>query len=204
MAVIHVNVSNPFVARPQSSIPSKTKFAHNYAEIGADDGGLTDKHTIPTKRHRPLGAARWIRRTYEVLQEAEWLHQTFWKDTWNDMKVFPWGWLGCRFFSHMLPSLIVISLATLIVFMSAYPDNFTYDSDSMCTPDGTFMLSLDSYTQWTRTAVFAINTSFGSYSFGIAKLIDVCWDVVGSTINAVYLARFLTHLRVWVEESKPP
>lgn len=48
-------------------------------------------------------------------------------------------------------------------------------------PDGMYKLSYDDYTPSKRDAFFAINMGYGSYSFGIAKLIDVVWDVVCMT-----------------------
>ncbi|KAK5079774.1 hypothetical protein LTR70_007586 [Exophiala xenobiotica] len=51
------------------------------------------------------------------------------------------------------------------------------NSVGVCKPDADFQLSFATYSPWKRDAIFAINMSFGSYSFGVAKLIDVSWDV---------------------------
>lgn len=44
-----------------------------------------------------------------------------------------------------------------------------------------YKLSYDDYTSWKRDAFFTINMGYGSYSFCMAKLIDVVWDVVRMT-----------------------
>ena len=98
----------------------------------------------------------------------------------RDVQNSKFGWLGRQFFSHLLPLLSILLLLVLLILMSSMPGIFFTEEDGGCTPDGDFELSLDNlhYTPWTRSSFFAVNIKFGSYSFGIAKLIDVSWDVV--------------------------
>lgn len=61
------------------------------------------------------------------------------------------------------------------------------NTGSVCMADGSFELSSSVYTPWNRKDLFAINLNFGGFTFGIAKLIDICWDVV---------CEFLTELTI--------
>ena len=61
---------------------------------------------------------------------------------------------------------------------------------SVCKPDGTFDLSWNDYTPWNWDSIFAINLSYGSYLFGVPKLIDVSWDIV----SLVVLVRYGIHI----------
>jgi len=87
------------------------------------------------------------------------------------------AWTMRRFLSHVLPMLMILGLLTLLLIMSL-PGFLFANSGGVCKPDADFQLSFASYSPWKRDAIFAINLSFGSYSFGVAKLIDVSWDVV--------------------------
>lgn len=87
------------------------------------------------------------------------------------------AWKMRRFFSHVSPMLVILGLPALLLMMGL-PGFLFANSGGVCKPDADFQLSFSSYSPWKRDAIFAINMSFGSYSFGVAKLIDVSWDVV--------------------------
>lgn len=179
MADTHVDVEDLPKTRLQPLALSMTRSAQAYKSVALDEIELTSNHEALSERnHCPHGARR-MRKAFKVLYRPAWLRKLFWKDTWSDVKSVPWGWLGRRFLSHILPLLMITGILILLVFMSLYPGIFTRDTGELCRPDGTFLLSFDSYTPWKHNAIFAINLNFGRYTFGEAKLIDVCWDVVG-------------------------
>ncbi len=126
--------------------------------------------------YQPTPHSTWhIRgRTYHNYRVHE---KHLWDTVWEDLHAVPWPWVARRFCSHILPIIVIICLIFLLVVMSL-PDFISSDYGSICKPDGKFDLSYDDYTPWKRDAIFAINMSYGSYSFGVAKLIDVSWDVV--------------------------
>jgi len=126
-------------------------------------------------------------RTYHNYRVHE---EHLWNTTWQQMKLVPWKWMVRRFCSHILPVITIIGLIVLLVIMSI--SGFIKSSTgSICQPDGTFDLSYNDYTPWKRDAIFAINMGYGSYSFGVAKLIDVSWDVVSSMVP--FTARQASH-----------
>lgn len=99
--------------------------------------------------------------------------------------------------SHVLPLLVIVGLLILLAYMSRSPENFMNDTTGeLCKPDGTFTLSFDDndYNPWQGGSVFAINLSYGSYSFHDAKLIDVCWDVVSAISLLTPRVRWISNI----------
>lgn len=88
----------------------------------------------------------------------------------------------------LFPPVIICALLSLIIFMSLYgPLVKPRASFNHCAADGKFSVDFadfQSYTPWKREALFVINLGFGSYSFTMAKLIDVSWDVVSARISS--------------------
>lgn len=105
-----------------------------------------------------------------------------WLDLWNDLKQTRWlvfsGWFGLLFWlGFLLFSIIVL------------PSIADYATDiNFCRPDNTFALpsadgysysySDNTYSVWRPSNPFEVTMGFGNLSFGIAKLVDVIWDVV--------------------------
>jgi hypothetical protein len=187
--------------RLQHLSSSMIRSAQAYTSVAVDEIELTSNHEAPSDRnHYQYGVIR-MHKAFKVLSRPAWLRKLFWKDTWSDVKSFPWRWLGRRFSSHILPLLVTTGMLNLLVLMSLYPAVFTYDTGESCKPDGTFLLSFDHYTPWKHDAIFAININSGRYTFSEAKLIDICWDVVGRDRIRVP-CEFLTYLRALVEEAR--
>ena len=99
----------------------------------------------------------------------------FLRSTVDDIKHAPWRWSLERFCSHVLPIILIMLQCTIIVLMSI--PSFLV-KDSVCQPDGSFRLTWLDYDRWNKDTIFAITLSSGSFSFGLAKFIDVAWDVV--------------------------
>jgi len=97
--------------------------------------------------------------------------ETLQNTTWEGLKA-----VARRCFSHTLPIFTILGLIVLLAKMSH--SGWIEANYSVCQPDGTFSLSFDQYTPWKQDSFFAIDMSYGSYSYGTAKLIDVVWDVV--------------------------
>lgn len=173
-----IDVKDPPTVRLRPIASSIIGPTPSYSSVAEDDIELTSYDgTSVGKRNHP-GTSTWIRTPNELLSGCSWTHRYFWVDTWQDVKNFSWGWLGRRFVSHFLPFTIITLLIFLFSVMTTSPGAFTQDDGGVCKPDGTFELSFDDYSPWKRDAIFAININFGSMSFGAAKLVDVCWDVV--------------------------
>ena len=179
MADSHAHLEDSPRTRLRALAFSMTRSAQAYKNVALDEIELTSNHEAPSDRHRRRHTADRMHKAFKFLYRRTWLRKLFWKDTWSDVKSLPLGWLGRRFLSHILPLLVITCLVFLLVLMSTSPGVLTNDTGEFCKPDGTFLLSFDDYTPWRRDAIFAININFGRYTFGEAKLIDVCWDVVG-------------------------
>lgn len=138
----------------------------------------TSDHELSLNQRRTWSSIEWINEIFGSLRRPIWLQRWFWTKTWDDVRKFPFAWLARRLFPHFLPLSVITSLLLLLILMSRSPRDFTNDtSNDLCKPDASFVLSSDDYDPWRRDSVFAISLSFGSYSFGTAKLIDFCWDV---------------------------
>ena len=105
-------------------------------------------------------------------------HSKTWKQTWSDIREVQWSWLGRRAATHFLPPLFAAGLIVLLVLMSARRGLFTYISIDACTADGEFLLNDTDSSRWITESVFAIDIRLGSSTFAVAKLIDICWDVI--------------------------
>jgi hypothetical protein len=98
-----------------------------------------------------------------------------------------WASLWAHLRNHgyqTLFALLTMLLLVLLVMMPARPEYFLGDfsgDDSGCTPDGNVELAVgdtNSYKPFNRDGFFSINIKFGSLSFGLAKFVDIVWDVV--------------------------
>ena len=196
------------IASPPPSLRSVTSREPLYTSVAADDFELTG-HVEPIKRRRSLSRhSVWSQHSSDLSPRdfltsiKEYVKQTphpreYWpivkerwkssppaRETWatvvQDVKSVPCIWLLRRFVALLLPLLVISGLIVLLTFMSK--PGFIYDRGSVCKPDGTFELSFKDYSPWKREAIFAINMGYGSFSFGVAKLIDVLWDVVKSSL----------------------
>lgn len=133
---------------------------------------------LPTKLD-PRGHDRTRPRTY-------WFKKAFWIQTWHDVRQLPWRRISHRCLLGVLPPFAFLGLLVLLILMSVLPNLFVAAEEGGCTPDGDFEVLIESdrwsraglYTPWTRASLFAVNIKFGRYSFAMAKLIDVAWDVV--------------------------
>jgi len=76
----------------------------------------------------------------------------------------------------------LLATIAVIALVGAIPE-----SDSPCMPDGSFNLRPDLYSPWSVSAILQIGYGSGSFSFPVAKLIDVIWDFVSSLTQ--YFAR---------------
>lgn len=162
-------------------LPSTTTWpTQSYSSVAVDEIELASDYGTTPVHHDSPKPSRWARTPNEIISQSPWIHKYFWVDTWNDVKKFPMAWLGRRFLSHVLPLGVMAGLIYLLfdMFFLAPPFYDNMNSGSVCLPDGSFELSSADYNPWTRNAIFTININFGSYSFDIAKLIDICWDVV--------------------------
>lgn len=173
----------PIPSLTKRSIQAYTTVASDDIELSNIDGPATNRHYHST-----------FRRNLPQLVQSR--LQPLWETAWDDVRSFPWG--RCAF--HMLLFLMVSGLLVLIVFMAVSPKTFAVDRDDFCKPDGTFELSFYPYTPWKRDGIFAINMKFGSFDFGLAKFIDICWDVV--CVNRTCKSTFLIHFRASAEAAK--
>jgi len=161
-----------------------------YQSVTNNEIDSTSNHRISINRRYTLRSKNGVRNIYEDPSQQAWLHQSFWRDTCSDVKNLPWKSLILPTLTHILLCFILSGLIILLCRLPLLP-GLIYSSDT-CKPDGTFELSFNRYSLWKRDAVFAINLNFGSYSFNDAKLIDVCWDVVG--LEQVYVPCSFTNL----------
>lgn len=149
------------VLRPRSyrSVPSSEIELTGYAE---------DDRTLLVNSHIQ-GQASWIHDRVKAIRPT--ITREGLRNTSSNQRLI-------RFLLNLLPISVILGLVVFIGLMSFSDSSFVYMS-GVCRPDGTFMLTFsDSYTPWSQDTVFAINMSYGSYTFGIAKLIDIVWDVV--------------------------
>jgi hypothetical protein len=102
-----------------------------------------------------------------------------WGDASSDLRTAGWKKITVSIGS----SLFMIALVIIIVILTRLKyDILASGVASACTPDGAFSLLPTPYSYWNRSGVFQINLAFGSLSFGMAKFIDVAWDVVSTPL----------------------
>lgn len=179
MTDTRIDVKDTTIVRLRPTASSILGPTQAYTSVAVDDIELTSHHERLSDQRISPEVSRSARTPNELLSNSVLTQRHFWIDTWNDAKKFPLAWLARRFASHFLPFSIIVCLFTLFLFMSARPGLFISSTGDVCNPDGKFELSFGTYDPWKSDAIFAINLNSGSYSFGVAKLIDVCWDVVG-------------------------
>lgn len=143
----------------------------SYESVATDEIELIGRSNNGDNYHSFAHNGHWKRKAYLIRPKP------FLKAVFDDVRRAPWLWLAKRWLPHLLPIGTFLGLIVLLAIMSL--PGFVQDVyDNVCKPDGSFELSFDIYTPWKRNAIFAINMGYGSYSFGVAKLIDVVWDIV--------------------------
>ncbi|KAJ9654534.1 hypothetical protein H2198_006410, partial [Neophaeococcomyces mojaviensis] len=155
----------------------------SYESVATDEIELIGRSNNGDNYHSFAHNGHWKRKAYLIRPKP------FLKAVFDDVRRAPWLWLAKRWLPHLLPIGTFLGLIVLLAIMSL--PGFVQDVyDNVCKPDGSFELSFDIYTPWKRNAIFAINMGYGSYSFGVAKLIDVVWDIVAGRGGQVLLAYF--------------
>jgi len=111
------------------------------------------------------------------------------KDAWKDVKqdlgfgMFTWkrALYGTAIFAWTM------GLVILAVFLGASTAILSR-AGSACSPDGVFRLVPESYSYWNRSGTFQITLAIGgNLSFGLAKFIDIAWDVVCSRYSSRHI-----------------
>lgn len=178
-------VSTPAVAlrrlRNQSTTGPGHKQPYEQLKVGE---ASSDIDTEPlTAYQRPIYEAKPVRLNGASSKWTSWLSLGFWQEAWFDVREVPWSWLGRRIAAHVLPPVFATGLIVLLALMSARRSLFTYASVDACTADAKFSLNNINYDPWTKGSIFTVNMILGSTSFAMAKLIDICWDVVSHMTN---------------------
>lgn len=187
MSDTQVDNKNPPKVRSRPILSSLTSSTQNYSTVAVDEIELATDYRTPAEQRDVPKPSRWSRTPNDLISGSAWIHRDFWLNTWSDVKDVPFIWLGRRFLSHVLPLCVIACLLALLVQMARHAGLFALDYGTVCGPDGKFQLSDSGYDPWNRNATFTIDVSFGSFSFGIAKLIDINWDVVCSSDSAFSL-----------------
>lgn len=153
-------------------VKSPTYSKASYQGVAAEEIELPDS-IASTHFHNQISQPQISLHFNEVDRKQ----RSFWRRTFEEIKNAPWRWIFRRFFSHILPLLIICGLS---VFLAKLSDKyfFAIRDDPVCQLNGSFSITNGGYSPWTRDAVFAINIRFGTYSFSTAKFIDIVWDIV--------------------------
>lgn len=173
-------VSTPAVALRRLRKHGTTGLGHKqpYEQLKIDEAS-SDLDTEPlTLYQRPIYEAKPVHLNGTSSVWTSWLSLGFWQETWFDVREVPWSWLGRRIAAHVLPPVFATGLIVLLALMPTHRGLFTYASIDACTADGKFSLKNIDYTPWTKDSIFTVNMRLASSSFAMAKLIDMCWDVV--------------------------
>lgn len=178
MLDIQIGVKDPPSVRLRPIASSLTGSAQSYSSVAVDEIELASDYGTSTDQRHTSTRSRREYAPNVLIAEASWIHRDFWIDSWNDVKTFPSAWLARRFLSHFLPLVVIVLVGYLVGSMSMQSGVLIVDYGNACSPDGQFELSFNDYNPWNRNATFSIDVNFGSFSFGVAKLLDICWDVV--------------------------
>lgn len=130
---------------------------------------LLEPAPSPTKSNQFFRMGRWISREWKQTIE-ETLKDLRSRQTWRPFLFY----------------LYLIWIAVLLVAigsLTSSPDvTSLYSSavETACQPDGSFSPYADNYNawNWASSGFFEITLVFGTLSFTVAKVIDICWDVV--------------------------
>lgn len=178
-------VSTPAFAlrrlRTHKTAGLRHKQPYEQLEIQEPSPGL-DTEPLTTCQHH-IHESKPVYLDGTLSNKTSWLSLRFWQETWSDVREVPWSWLGRRIAAHVLPPVFAFGLIVLLALMEVRRLLFTYASADACTADARFSLSDNDYSPWTTESIFTVNMRFGSSSFAIAKLIDICWDVVRHIAN---------------------
>lgn len=167
-------MDNASITTTQRSVKSFTSSGPSYRSVASDEVELVNYDPSQQSGHPITESTTWGRSHHDVFKSSG-----YWARAFEDVKQATW------FFGHMLPIVIILGLVALLTIMSI-PGYIKNTIGSVCQPDSTFLLtSTEDYSPWKRDAIFAINMGYGSYSFGVAKLIDVVWDIVCSEVLLV-------------------
>jgi hypothetical protein len=91
---------------------------------------------------------------------------------------------------YLLVTLAICLVTTLPITVAIYLGK-PYRSGISCLPDGSFSESAagnSSSKEWSRHSFFTLSIAFGDFSFPIAKLIDLSWDLLVGRGGQVILA----------------
>lgn len=173
-------VSTPAVALRRLRFHNTTGPGHKqpYEQLKIHEAS-PDIDTEPlTAYQRPIYEAKPVHLNGTLFRGTSWLSPEIWQEAWFDVKEVPWRWLGRRIAAHVLPPVFATGLIVLLALMPSHKSFFTYASLDACTADAKFSLNDINYSPWTKDSIFTVNMRLGSSSFAMAKLIDICWDVV--------------------------
>lgn len=156
---------NDLIIRLQPVDTSKSAYTTSYSSVASDEIELDDVsegHLRPRKNVFLSGKLLNVRnRTHKSCGREK-----------------SWKLLYHRLVSRVLPATLLFGSLYLFILMSTAPSAFVSDRGLVCKPNGNFSLSFDSYTPWRRDGIFAINMRLGNFDFGLAKVIDIAWDIV--------------------------
>ncbi|KAI2464921.1 hypothetical protein F4781DRAFT_50200 [Annulohypoxylon bovei var. microspora] len=93
----------------------------------------------------------------------------------------------------------IILLLVAIGLLASSPNVtslYTSVVKTACQPDGSFSPYAESYNawDWSSSGFFEITLVFGTLSFTVAKVIDICWDVIIGRVGQATLAMFSWHV----------
>jgi len=93
------------------------------------------------------------------------------REFWFDLKNFEWA-------LFLFWTLAIGWIVGIAILCSQLILNSKSAVDGFCMPDDTFSTHPEDYKFWNTAGTFQITIGFGSYTFGMAKFIDICFDVV--------------------------
>lgn len=169
MASDYAEVDSSRIMRLQPTASLNFQYAPSYSSVASDEIELVNTHGTPIRY--PPKSKRFGTGLFKFGNKNRALKKT----------EKSWTLLRRRLVTRVLLLFVILGLLVLLIMMSAFPFAFTQDTGGVCKPDGTFELSFDAYTPWKRDGIFAINIKFGRLSFGLAKFLDVSWDIVSYT-----------------------
>lgn len=108
-------------------------------------------------------------------------------EIWHDLRSVRWlrfliwcsvlGWV-----TAIIISLLVASAGSLRTI--GYGDDGPLVTPGLnCLPDGSFSLTPGVYDMWRPSGFFQITLGFGHFTFGMAKFIDITFDIVSDAVQ---------------------
>jgi hypothetical protein len=160
-----------------------------YERLQFTDVDYTETQATPSHSRSTLQPPGALEHPHEnnVLLTFGGLFKAFVAKAGQDVRHTSWAtlWAVLHHFKYQILLIpLTVALILLLILMSARPALFLGDftsADSGCTPDGNVELAVGyttRYRPFNSSGFFSINIRFGNLSFGVAKLVDVIWDVV--------------------------